>query len=445
MFALALALVLAGAGAFLYLRLDSTLSAALDQGLRTRAADLVALVRQSDSGLRESSQRWQEGTVAQVLDARGRIVDATAEAPRRPLLDARSRTLALRGARLLNRQDERLLALPVRAQGQRLLVVVGTSIEPRAEALATLRRELYLGGPATLLVVSLLAYWLARASLRPVEAMRSRAAAIGGEQPEKRLPIPRARDEVALLGETLNEMLARLELALQHERRFVTDASHELRTPLALLKGEIEIALEDGQGPQALRTALRSAGEETDRLVRLAEDLLLLARADGGSLPLRKERLELDQLLGGIAKRFELRARESDRQIRVVPARLTVDADPLRLEQALGNLVDNALRHGDGMVRISATRAIGAVSLRVSDEGTGFPEDLIGRTFERFTRSDQARTSAGSGLGLSIVKTIAEAHGGSVQAANTGTGGAEITLRLPLADSATTARPRAES
>jgi two-component system, OmpR family, sensor kinase len=429
-FALALALVLAGMGAFLYLRLASTLSAALDQGLRTRAADLVALVRQSDSGLRESGQPWQEGTVAQVLDARGRIVDATAEAPRQPLLDVRARAAALHGARLIDRPNERLLALPVRAQDQRLLVIVGASTEARDEALASLRRELCLGGPAMLLAVSLLAYALARASLRPVEEMRRRAAAIGGEHPGERLPIPRARDEVAVLGETLNQMLARLELALERERRFVTDASHELRTPLTLLKGEIELALEDRQTSGDPRAALRSAGEETDRLVRLAEDLLLLARADRGSLPLRKEHLDVDRLLAGIAARFELRARERDRRIAVEPSGLTVEADQLRLEQALSNLVDNALRHGTGIIQLQAGAIDDAVELHVTDQGEGFPEPFVGQAFEPFARG-RGTGGDGSGLGLAIVAAVARAHDGTANIRTLERGGADAWIALP--------------
>ena len=171
-FVAVLVLVLAVMSALLYLRLDSTLSAALDQGLRTRAADLAALLRQSDSGLREAGQRWQEGTVAQVLDARGRLVDHTAQAPRQALLGSRARVLALHGGHFFDRPSERLLAVPVQAQDRRLLVIVGASTEPRAEALATLQRELLVGAPAVLIIVSLLAYGLTRGALRPVEAMR---------------------------------------------------------------------------------------------------------------------------------------------------------------------------------------------------------------------------------------------------------------------------------
>lgn len=421
--------MLAGAGAFLYLRLDVTLSSGLDRTLRTRAADLTALVRQSDSGLRESGRQWPQETVAQVLDRRGNIVDATAQTPRAPLLDSSALASAWQGARFFDREEERLLALPVRAQDQRLLIVVGSSTEPRARALATLRRELLLGGPATLLLVSLLAYALAHAALRPVEAMRRRAAAIGGERTGERLPIPRASDEIALLGSTLNEMLARLEQALERERRFVADASHELRTPLALLKGEIELALEDDHSADELRAVLRAAGEETDRLVRLAEDLLLLARADRGVLPLRRERVELGSLLTSMASRFELRAREAGRRIVVEPTAQAVLADRLRLEQALSNLIDNALRHGGGTVRLHVTETQESVVLHVGDQGAGLLASGAGRAFEPFARG-RAATGEGSGLGLAIVAAVARAHHGRAQLASV-EDGTDASIELP--------------
>jgi two-component system, OmpR family, sensor kinase len=402
---------------------------------------LTALLRQSDSGLRESGRQWPPETVAQVLDRRGSIVDATAQTPPTPLLDPTARATAWQGARFFDGADERLLAVPVRAQDQRLLIVVGSSTEPRARALGTLRRELLLGGPATLLLVSLLAYALAHGALRPVEAMRRRAAAIGGERTGERLPIPRARDEIALLGSTLNEMLVRLEQALERERRFVADASHELRTPLALLKGEIELALEDEHGADELRAALRAAGEETDRLVRLAEDLLLLARADRGVLPVRRERVELGSLLSSMASRFELRAREAGRRIVVEPTGLAVLADRLRLEQALSNLIDNALRHGGGTVRLRVTESQESIGLHVADQGTELPAQVAAHAFEPFARGRGTR-GEGSGLGLAIVAAVAKAHHGRTQLAS-GQGGTDAAIELPRTEQIPDAQARA--
>src|SRR2546423_276838 len=154
---------------------------------------------------------------------------------------------------------------------------VDQSLRSRAQDLAALVQH---GGSLALLLVSLGAYFLAGAALRPIEAMRSRAREISGASPDERLPVPRARDEVSRLGETLNEMLARIEDVLARERRFVADASHELRTPLSLLKTELELALRQERSPDELRQAIESASAETDRLARIAPGLLLLARSE---------------------------------------------------------------------------------------------------------------------------------------------------------------------
>jgi signal transduction histidine kinase len=227
-------------------------------------------------------------------------------------------------------------------------------------------------------------------------------------------------------------MLARLESALARERAFVADASHELRTPLALLKAELDLALRRPRSPEELERALRSAADETDRLAQLAEDLLVLAHSDRGELPLRRERIRVRELLERVAERFARRAAEAGRTLAVdAPEDLAVDADALRLEQALGNLVDNALRHGGGAVVLAARGEGAVVSLHVTDEGGGFPPDLLPRAFERFTRGDEARSGGGTGLGLAIVDVIARAHGGSAHAAGRAPGGADVWLELP--------------
>jgi len=282
-----------------------------------------------------------------------------------------------------------------------------------------------------LLLAALAGYGLAAAALRPVEAMRVRAQAISGSTPAARLPQPAARDEISRLAETLNEMLDRLQAAVEHERRFVADASHELRTPLALLRTELEVALRRPRTREALEDALRSASEETERLTRLAEDLLLIARSDAGELPLRRERVPAAEVLDVVVRRFQPLAARRGRTLDLVdPDGIVLDADPVRLEQALGNLVDNALAYGSGTVRLSATPAGRLVELHVSDDGPGFPRGFLPEAFERFSRPDDSRSGAGSGLGLSIVDLIAEAHGGHAGARNRTEGGADVWLAV---------------
>jgi signal transduction histidine kinase len=288
------------------------------------------------------------------------------------------------------------------------------------------------GGFGALLLSSLLGYGVAAAALRPVESMRRRAATISGAEPGKRLPVSPARDELSRLGDTLNEMLARLEVALEHERGFVADASHELRTPLATMRTELELALRRGRSVEELQAALRSATDETDQLCRLAEDLLVLARSDQGRLPVRLEELRVVEVLRRVRDRFGARARSSGREIRIEsPDDMFVRADPIRLEQALSNMADNALRHGAGTVLLSASANGDRIRIQVSDEGDGFQPDFVPRAFERFSRADSARPRGGAGLGLAIVSTIAKSHGGEAEASNRPGAGATVSLDIP--------------
>jgi signal transduction histidine kinase len=288
-----------------------------------------------------------------------------------------------------------------------------------------------LGGPIVLLLASLLGYSLAAATLRPVESMRREAEAVSAAKPGRRLPLPPADDEIARLGRTLNTMLGRLESALARERQFVSDASHELRTPLAALRTELEIALRRKRTPEEMEAAMRSAEEETERLCRLAEDLLVLAQADDGSLPVRQEQLPATELLTAVRERYGRQAADVGRPLQIqADDQLELHVDRLRMEQALGNLVENALLHGRGRILLIARRRDGRVELHVRDEGSGFPPEFIERAFDRFSRSDSARQGPGVGLGLAIVDLIARAHGGSAHAANHN-GGADAWLELP--------------
>lgn len=435
-------MVLAATGAFLYLRLGSSLDETIDDELEARAAGLTPLLARGDAGLGESIGA---GVVAlderlvQVLDLRGRIVGATPQVGEQPLLEpgelaraARDRTrLELDEVRGLSGRV-RLLAIPVDTRAGTRVLLVGASLEDRDEALRDLLSQLLIAGPAALLLASLLGYALATAALRPVESMRAEAAAISASEPGRRLPLPRSRDEVFRLGETLNLVLERLEGALERERSFVADAGHELRTPLALLKTELELALRRPRSQAELDASLRSAAAEADRLAQLADDLLLLARSDQGRLPIRRAEVAAREILAKVAERFASRAHAADRAIEVeAPEPLRLAADELRLEQALGNLVENALRHARGPIRLSAVERDSRIELHVIDEGSGFPPEFLPGAFDRFSRPDGARSGDGAGLGLAIADVIARAHGGSAHARNREGGGADVWLSIP--------------
>jgi len=444
-FALVMAIVIGAAGALLYLRLGATLDEQLDERLSSRSDTLSALVSSSGDDLRLDDLRIvdDEDGFAQVIGS-DKILAAIGFEGRVQLLSAgelrqaRSRRLVVeREVEVAGGESEpaRLLATPVEIGNRVVVVLVGASLEDRDDALDGLLAQLLVVLPIALLVSASVGYLVAGAALRPVEAMRRRAAEVSAERPGQRLPLPRARDEIRRLGETLNAMLGRLEAGLARERRFVADASHELRTPLALLQTELELAMRRPRSPQELELALRSASEEVERLVRLAEDLLVLASSDEGRLPLRVSQHYVREVLDSVAGRYDARASAAGRSLEVVAAGDGVlTGDRLRLEQALGNLVDNALRYGAGTVRLEADPEDGSLALRVSDDGAGFPPEFLPRAFERFSRADVARAGGGAGLGLAIVDAIARAHGGSATATNRAEGGAEITLFIPAGD-----------
>jgi two-component system OmpR family sensor kinase len=425
-FAAAMAVVLAAVGLFVYQRVANELLGTVDQ----------ALVGQSREAIEKGHVDADTGggrTLLQLFSSEGQLQHANTRGS--PFVAREVLAEALAGRRVwLNKQLPgrpgawRVLA----ARSQTGVVVLARSLGPRDESLDHLRHELLIFLPLALLAASLGGYALTAGALRPVEVLRRRAAAvIPGEL--NKLPVPPPDDEVSRLAVTLNDMLARLQSAVEHERRFVADASHELRTPLALLRTELDLALRRPRSREELESALRSAAEETQRLSRLADDLLLIARADQGPLPIRCEAVAALDLLEDAATRFANRSGALGRDVRVVATDLDLNADPLRVGQALVNLVDNALTHGEGEVELSAEEHDGLVELHVRDRGAGFPEDFRARAFDRFSRADEARSRGGSGLGLSIVELVARAHGGSAGLRNAPSGGADVWISLPRA------------
>ena len=412
-FALAMVVVLAAAALFVYLRLKADLDENVTAGLENRAA-AVAASGQASVG---AAGDVEEG-FAQIVATGGEVRDSAGGAgPRSALTPGELRSAAGGEEVLVERRvpgiegTTRVLAQSAGGEG---VVTVGQSLEDRDETLGGLVASFAVGGPIAVLLATLLGYALAAGGLRPVDAMRRRAAEVSLERDGERLPLPAARDEIRRLGETLNAMLDRLRESYERERRFVDDASHELRTPVAVIKAELEGALRAGGHDPPVRDALAAAVEECDHLAQLAEDMLVLARSSEGRLPVRRSELAAGALLEGVRERFADRARARGRVIRVEAADgLRVQVDELRLRQALGNLVDNALRYGEGDVVLRSRAVDGAAELEVADSGHGFPPELGERAFERFARGDGARTRGGTGLGLAIVRAIAEAHGGS--------------------------------
>jgi signal transduction histidine kinase len=441
---LVVAATLLAAGGLLFTRqLHSGLIASVDTGLRTREDQLVQAVTHTE-GIDFQDERTRlitpKEAFAQVVGPDGSVVESSEAIGARPVLGSAELDSARRGVRYLDRSLDgdqvRLLAAPAhRADGTTWVVVVGASLEPAKEALARVQTDLVVGGLLIVVVGGLGSWLLAGAALRPVEQMRREVAEISTHDPAATIDVPATGDEIAALGSTMNELLGRLQRALRHERRLVADAGHELRTPLAVLQVELELASRPGRSHEELTDALANAAEETRRLSRLAEGLLFLAGSDEGGVALDRRHQPLEPVLVAAAEAARDYAPESVRvEVEAEPA-LAAPVDALRLRQAVDNLLHNAVRAAPGgsEVRLRAWSDGPQVHVEVSDHGLGFPEEFLPHAFERFRRADGARTrhDGGAGIGLAIVRAIAEAHGGRAEARNQAGGGAVVGFRLP--------------
>lgn len=434
--AASIALILAALTFFVYTRLQAEMLRAADAGLRARAEAIA-------SGLSEAGSSGFDvpdsgaGGLTQILTPAGQV--RMSYGLRAPILSAQA-LRTIQGAQFLTvpaargRPALRAFVLP-NAEGQRVFVVTGSTMAEVSGALASLRLLLETAGPAALALACLAAWLLAGAALRPMERMRQEAAAISVSEPGRRLPVPGADDEVARLGRTLNSLLGRLQGAIDREQRLLDDASHELRTPLSILKAELDLTLSRARGPEDLEAALRSASEEADRLVRLADDLLVLSRARAGGFRIQRMSTSIQELLTRACAGHEARARGRGARIECMAPAVEIPVDPMRLRQALDNLLDNAIRYGPGnggLIRVEAAVSGEVASLMVENTGPGFAGDVLPKAFDAFARGGNDGTSRpGSGLGLAIVRAVARAHGGRAIAENV-PGGARVTMTLVL-------------
>ena len=436
LFAVCAAIAIAVAGVTFVVQLRASVDASLDPGLRSRVRAITEELATGDGFRAGPSDQ-----ILQVIAADGRVLTASPGVADLKLLDPAQARQARAGETSfianVAADRSRLLATTVSAAGQRLLIIVGTGTDVSDAAVARARSALLIGGPPAVVLVGLGAWLLAGATLRPVERMRRAAGEISDRDTGRRLPLPRTQDEIAALAVTFNGLLGRLQDALERERAFVADAGHELRTPLTMLRGELELAARPGRSAEFLRSAVMRAAEDTDRLIRIAEDLLLLARADSGQSFLDRRVFELEGVLTAAARGAQrLETAHGVTMVVHCPPDLTVRADPDRVRQVVDNLVENATRHSPPGGQVQVTAALlpnGSVLLEVRDQGAGFPDEFLPLAFERFQRADagRPRDSGGTGLGLAIVAAIVRAHGGQVTAVNTPTGGAVVSVELP--------------
>jgi len=356
-------------------------------------------------------------------------------------LSKEARANARRGVRtfetvmLRSGEPVRLLTVPVVRQGRMASIVqVGMPLERSESALRRYRDTIVVLIPLAVALAAIGGALIARAALRPVDEMAATARRITAEHLNQRISLTGTGDELDRLAQTLNSMLARLDEAFAEMRRFAADAAHELRTPLTALKGGIEVALRAARSPEEYRGVLGSSLEEVDRLIRVAEDLLLLSRAVAG-LETSRSRVELEPLVLEVLEVATRLAQGTGVHVQlgdIVPA--VVLGDARALTRAARNLVENAIKYtpAGGKVELSLRTAEGHALLAVQDSGIGIAPADAERIFEPFVRLDaaRARETGGSGLGLAIARSIVEAHGGTLAVESEPGAGSRFTIRL---------------
>ena len=419
--------LLAGA-LLLVLALRAALLGGLDDAARARARDVAVLV--ADDRLPATLPAGS--TLVQVVDAAHRVRAASPGADRLvPLLDPAGvravragATRDLAGAYLAQDGTLRVVGAPAGTSAEPLTVLVASPLAQVDDSARVVRRGLLIGVPALLAVVAALAWVLVGLVLRPVARLRRGAAEISGTVAGRRLPVPAAQDELHRLATTLNDMLDRLDASTTRQRAFVADAAHELRSPLASARTQLEVVLAHPVGADWPETAA-DVLTDVQRLARLVDDLLLLARTDAGSGAVRSD-VDLTEVAAQVVARHE------DGVTLRADGPHVVSGDPAALARVVANLVDNAVRHARAQVVVGVREVAGEVELSVDDDGPGIAEADRARVFGRFTRLDEARgrDDGGSGLGLAIAQDVVTAHGGSIRLQTSPAGGLRAVVVL---------------
>lgn len=407
------------------------------------------------------SELESRNTVFAVFDTAGRIVASKFPKPRRfvagqepePAFDTAAVARMLLAHSVTGRSfasvgdsegGYRVGLVPMHLPDGRFIAVAAQSVHDDAELLDTARMAMLFAIPATVALAWAGGVLLARRSLKPMVAMREYAARIGATNLGDRLPVVNPHDEVGELAAVINDLLSRLERSFTQQRQFMADASHELRTPLAIVQNEASLALLRQRDPGEYEDALRVVRAATRRLRRIVDDLFLLARADAGELPVRRDAVYLDDIVSDTVRevRSLAEARGVDVTFESAPETPIV-GDELLLHRLVLNLLDNAIKYSSAGGRVTARlRARDSeYVLEVEDTGPGIPRELQSHIFDRFVRADASRShredmlTSGAGLGLPIARWIAEAHGGTLELVRSDETGSLFVLRLPAPSS----------
>jgi signal transduction histidine kinase len=430
----AIVVVLVAVGWGLVVNHRRELTNSLDERL-SEIADVIAsdvrAGRQPDVAL-----LGEDDWVAQVVDVDGRRVVAGSPA----IVEDAAIGAAVDGQQIRSigplpggdDDDMRLLSRSVEAPGGPTMIYIAAPRDDISDSVATLRQSLLVAVPSAAGVLALLTWVIVGRTLRPVERIRAEVAAIDGTDLHRRVPVPAADDEIGRLATTMNDMLARAEQVQARQRRFVADASHELRSPLTRMRAELEVDLQHPTTADPDATQ-RSVLEEVVALQQLVDDLLVLARSDGESTAARGTPVAVGDIVAEVVQR----ARPPDGvtvDVAIATSAVVVGRAG-ELERAVGNLLDNAVRHASATVFVRVALVGGSVSVVVEDDGPGILAADAERIFERFARLDEARSvgDGGAGLGLSIARDIVERHAGTLVVDASVERGARLVLTLPAA------------
>jgi len=441
-----LAIILAAFSAGIYLTLRHSLYANLDDSLEVRSEELLLAVRfQVDlptlAGVLPGEGPADGEQFVRVFDSSG-VITFDNGAPSGSTTDSEALQAVLDGSTVTRSLDVsdgtfRSMIVPVRRDGEVLgALEVARSEDDLSDTLNTLLLILAIAYPVTLVVASAGGVFIASRALAPVDKLTRVAQRISAEDLSQRLDLDLPDDELGRLARTFDDMLARLDTSFRQQRQFTADASHELRTPLTAIKGQVEVALSKDREPDDYRDVLQSVNAETDRLIRLVGSLLTLARADTGKLAVTLEAVNIAELVEGAVEHVRPTVLERGLDLQLAagePAQLR--ADEGLLLQLLLNLLDNATKYtpSGGTISIGWAAIGSQVTISVGDNGPGIAPEQLPHIFDRFYRVDTARSRAegGFGLGLSISKWIAEAHGGTISATSTAGQGTTFTVTLP--------------
>ena len=438
--------ILAAFGCFVYFNLSLSLHAAVDESLFLSASQTAATLNVNNGQItppeaitpdETGSQAFSErGLTLVVLAKDGTILQAAGPLQSIPVeinpanTQADLRTIPT----TYNGYPTRAYILPVLDNGN----IVGwvqamQSLGNVQDSLNSLLAALLFGGGLLSLVAGFAGYFLAARALAPIDGITNAARRISTDDLSARLNLPDTGDEVSRLAITFDDMLARIENGFQREHQFTGDASHELRTPLAAMQVILAIVRE-GQRPAAeYRQALDDLADETDRMRALVEDLLKLARGEGG-LNLQIELVDLSTLLSDVtdALRPLAAAKSLVLNCTLTPG-LAIRGDSDQLIRLFVNLIDNAIKYTEkGSIIVSTARTEQSLYIDIADTGIGIPQEHLVHIFERFYRVETSRSSAGAGLGLAIARQIAYAHDGEITVESSPNAGTTFTVQLPL-------------